>query len=184
MDTAIEIDNLSSMIQDLGIEAFMIVARMDAIFRPVPTNSRTFQFSDKVEVFTNIINFHLAPKTFVIKDVEMVLNLIECNRPLVERFLNLPSINDIIRNFKQQGTMTPQQRLMINPKILMPFTSTCIQCKSTLTDYKFAYSTRVLYIDRIEEASVIHAHCKPCHLKYGCSSVEQSGESKFILHYT
>ncbi|CAF3990939.1 unnamed protein product [Rotaria sordida] len=175
MATAIEIDNLSSMVQDLGIEAFMMVARLDAIFQPLPTNSRILQFSDKVEIFTSILNFHLSPKTFVIKDVEITLNLIECNRSLVQSLLNLPSLNDIIRKFKEQGTMTSQQFTIINPKVLMPFTNICIQCKKILTDYKFAYCTRVLYIDRIEEASVIHAHCKPCHLKYSCSSVEQSG---------
>jgi hypothetical protein len=59
----------------------------------------------------------------------------------------------------------------------------CIQCKKILSDYRFAYCTRVLYIDRIEEASVIHPHCKSCHLKYSCSSVEQSGVNKLILHY-
>ena len=183
MATATEIDNLSSMIQDLGIEAFMIVARLEAIFQPVPANSRTLQFYDKVEIFTSVLNFHLAPKTFVMKDIEMTLNLIECNRSLVERLLNLPSLNDIIRKFKEQGTMRLQQLTMFNPKVLMPFTRNCIQCKKILTDYKFAYSTRVLYIDRIEEASVIHAHCRPCHLKYSCSSVEQSGTSKFYTDY-
>ncbi|CAF2033181.1 unnamed protein product [Rotaria magnacalcarata] len=175
MTTTIDIDNLSSMIQDVGIEAFMIVARLDAIFQPVPMNSRTLQFYDKVEVFTSILNFHLAPNAFVVKDVEMILNLIECNRSLVERLLNLPSLNDIIRKFKEQGKMTTQQVMMVNPKVLMPFTSICIQCKKILTDYRFAYSTRVLYIDRIEEASVIHASCEPCHLKYSCSSAEKSG---------
>ena len=183
MATGMEIDNLSSMLQDLGIEAFMIVARLSAIFQHVPVNSHTLQFYDKVDAFTNILNFYLAPRTFLTKDIEMTLNLIECNRSLVERLLDLPSLNDIIREFKQQGTMTPQQFNMINPKVLMPFTSICIHCKETLTDYRFAYSTRVLYIDRIEDASVIHAHCKLCHLKYGCSSVEQSGASKFALHY-
>ncbi|CAF1382569.1 unnamed protein product [Rotaria sp. Silwood1] len=158
MATAIEIDNLSSMIQDLGIEAFMIVARLDAIFQPVPTTPRTLQFYDKVEIFTGILNFHLAPKIFVIKDVELTLNLIECNRSIVERLLNFPSLSDIIRKFKEYGTITSQQLNMVNPKVLRPFTSICIQCKKVLTDYGFAYSTRVLYIDRIEEASVIHAH--------------------------
>ncbi|CAF3944814.1 unnamed protein product [Rotaria sordida] len=158
MATAIEIDNLSSMIQDLGIEAFMIVARLDAIFQPVPTNPRTLQFYDKVEIFTGILNFHLAPKVFVVKDVEMTLNLIECNRSIVERLLNFPSLNDIIRKFKEYETITSQQLNMVNPKVLMPFINICIQCKKVLTDYGFAYSTRVLYIDRIEEASVIHAH--------------------------
>jgi hypothetical protein len=181
MSTLIEINNLSSMIQDLGIDAFMIVARLDAIFQPIPTNSHTFQFCDKVVIFTNILNFHLAPKTFVMKDVEMTLNLIECNRTLVERLLNLPSLNEIIRKFKEQGTIPSQQLNMLNPKALMPFTSICIQCQKILTDYKFAYSTRVLYIDRIEDASVIHAHCKPCHLKYSGSSVEQNGVSKFYI---
>lgn len=179
MATTVELDNLSSMIQDLGIEAFMIVARLDSIFHPVPTNSRTLQFYDKVQVFTAILNFHLAPKTFASKDVEIALNLIECNRSLVDRLLTLPSLNDIIRNFKENGIMTKQQLNMINPKVLMPFTNVCIQCKKILTNYEFAYSTRVLYIDHIEEASVIHSYCKPCHLKYSCSSVEQSGLSKF-----
>ncbi|CAF1330572.1 unnamed protein product [Rotaria sordida] len=158
MATAIEIDNLSSMIQDLGIEAFMIVARLDAIFQPVPTNPRTLQFYDKVEIFTGILNFHLAPKVFVVKDVEMTLNLVECNRSIVERLLNFPSLNDIIRKFQEYETITSQQLNMVNPKVLMPFINICIQCKKVLTDYGFAYSTRVLYIDRIEEASVIHAH--------------------------
>ena len=181
MSTLMEIDNLSSMIQDLGIDAFMIVARLDAIFQPIPTNSHTFQFYDKVVIFTSILNFHLAPKAFVMKDVEMTLNLIECNRILVERLLNLPSLNEIIRKFKEQGTMASEQLNMLNPKVLMPFTNICIQCQKILTDYKFAYCTRVLYIDRIEDASVIHAHCKPCHLKYSCSSVEQNGVSKFYI---
>ncbi|CAF3353197.1 unnamed protein product, partial [Rotaria sp. Silwood2] len=109
MATAIEIDNLSSMIQDLGIEAFMIVARSDATFQPVPTTPRTLQFYDKVEIFTGILNFHLAPKIFVIKDVELTLNLIECNRSVVERLLNFSSLNDIIRKFKEYETITSQQ---------------------------------------------------------------------------
>lgn len=182
MATIMEIDNLSSMIQDLGVDAFMIVARLDAIFRPVPTNSRTLQFYEKVEAFIGILNFHLAPKIFMKKDVEMTLNLIECNRSLVERLLELPSLNEIIRKCKEQGALTLRQLTMINPKVLMPFTNICIQCQKFLTDYKFAYCTRVLYIDRIEDASVIHAHCKSCHLKYSCSSVEQSGISKFSCH--
>ncbi|CAF2224318.1 unnamed protein product [Rotaria magnacalcarata] len=132
MTTTIDIDNLSSMIQDVGIEAFMIVARLDAIFQPVPMNSRTLQFYDKVEVFTSILNFHLAPNAFVVKDVEMILNLIECNRSLVERLLNLPSLNDIIRKFKEQGKMTTQQVMMVNPKVLMPFTNYRIVTKESL----------------------------------------------------
>ncbi|CAF2886435.1 unnamed protein product [Rotaria sp. Silwood2] len=124
MATAIEIDNLSSMIQDLGIEAFMIVARSDATFQPVPTTPRTLQFYDKVEIFTGILNFHLAPKIFVIKDVELTLNLIECNRSVVERLLNFSSLNDIIRKFKEYETITSQQVNMVNSKVLMPFTKT------------------------------------------------------------
>ncbi|CAF2886417.1 unnamed protein product [Rotaria sp. Silwood2] len=117
------------MVQDLGFEAFMMVARLDAIFQPLLTSSRILQFSDKVEIFTSILNFHLSPKTFVIKDVEITLNLIECNRSLVQSLLNLPSLNDIIRKFKEQGTMTSQQLTIINSKVLMPFTNICIQCK-------------------------------------------------------
>ncbi|CAF1073926.1 unnamed protein product, partial [Didymodactylos carnosus] len=135
----------------------MILARLDAIFRPIPMNSRTLQCYDKVNIFTGILNFHLAPKTFDVKDIEMNLNLIECNRSLVERLLNLPSLSDMIRKFKEHEANSSQQLNMINPKVLMPFTTICIQCHKNLTDYRFAYSTRILHIDRIEDASVIHA---------------------------
>ena len=106
MATAVELDNLSSMFEDLGIEAFMIVARLDSIFQPIPTNSRTLQFHNKAEIFSASPNHHLASKTFDNKDVETAFNLIECNRLLVERILNSPSLNDIIRRFKESRSIT------------------------------------------------------------------------------